>query len=64
MITVYDLSGTTICKREADTLVGDRSIWIDLFNPTAEEDAALEAALAIDVPTRLEMREIEESNRF
>ncbi len=64
MITVYDVSGTTICKRQADTLVGERTIWIDLLSPTPEEDAALEAALAIDVPTRLEMREIEDSNRF
>lgn len=64
MINVYDVSGTTICKRQADTLVGERTIWIDLLSPTPEEDAALEAALAIDVPTRLEMREIEDSNRF
>mgnify|MGYP003382189492 CR=1 FL=1 len=64
MITVYDVSGNTICKREGGTLIGDTSIWIDLLNPTPDEDGALETALSVDVPTRLEMREIEESNRF
>ena len=40
------------------------TVWFDLFEPTAEEEKAVEAALKIDVPTREEMREIEASNRL
>lgn len=40
------------------------AIWIDLFEPTQEEEAAVEAALGIDVPMREEMEEIEISSRL
>lgn len=40
------------------------AVWIDLLNPTAEEDKAVEAATGTMVPTRDEMQEIEESSRF
>jgi magnesium transporter len=40
------------------------ALWFDLFNPTDEERARVEAALAIALPTREEMREIEPSSRF
>src|SRR3569832_1564003 len=39
-------------------------LWIDLRDPTPEEEQRVESALSIDVPTREEMREIEASNRF
>src|SRR5688500_13262002 len=39
-------------------------VWIDLLEPTPEEERAVEAALNIDVPTREEMKEIETSNRL
>jgi magnesium transporter len=44
--------------------VPDEAIWIDLVEPTADEEARIEQFLRIDVPTREEMREIETSNRF
>jgi magnesium transporter len=44
-------------------LPGD-ALWIDLRDPTPEEEQLVEKALGIDVPTREEMREIEASNRF
>ena len=44
--------------------VPDDAIWIDLREPTAEEESRIEQFLRIDVPTREEMREIETSNRF
>ncbi len=61
-------SGGTSCDAiektpEGLTLPAD-VVWIDLFNPTPEEDAAVEAALGISVPTREEMREIEASSRL
>jgi magnesium transporter len=40
------------------------AIWIDLLVPTPEEEKAVEALLAVDVPTREEMKEIETSNRL
>ena len=40
------------------------AIWLDLFDPTPEEVAAIERHLAIDVPTPEEMREIEVSSRL
>jgi magnesium transporter len=40
------------------------AVWIDLLEPTPEEERAVEAALNIDVPTREEMKEIETSNRL
>jgi magnesium transporter len=39
-------------------------LWIDLLEPTAEEEKLVEETLHIDVPTREEMREIEASNRL
>ena len=39
-------------------------MWIDLREPTPEEEQFVESTLGIDVPTREEMREIEASNRF
>jgi magnesium transporter len=39
-------------------------VWIDLLEPTAEEEKGVEQALNINVPTREEMREIESSNRL
>lgn len=40
------------------------AIWIDLLAPTKDEETLTETALAIDLPTREEMREIEISSRL
>ena len=64
MLTTYDHQGTGLAKRDGMTPVTDATVWIDLLNPTAEEDAFVEKALGISVPTRAEMREIEASNRL
>ena len=62
MLSRYALQGSgLVCLNNAafsDTL------WIDLFEPTPEEERAIEAECGIDVPTREEMREIETSNRL
>ncbi len=64
MLTTYDHQGTGLAKRDGMMPVTDTTVWIDLLNPTAEEDAFVEKALGISVPTRAEMREIEASNRL
>ena len=40
------------------------AIWLDLVEPTAEEEKDVEAALGIDIPTRGELEEIEASSRL
>lgn len=39
-------------------------IWIDLLEPSPEEERQVEASLGIDVPTHEEMQEIEASSRL
>jgi len=39
-------------------------VWIDLLNPSAAEDAFVEALLGIEVPTRDELKDIEPSSRL
>jgi magnesium transporter len=40
------------------------TVWIDLLDPTREEELAVEKALGLAVPTREEMDEIEASSRL
>lgn len=40
------------------------ALWIDLINPTREEENIVEQWTGITIPTREDMGEIEESNRF
>jgi magnesium transporter len=40
------------------------AVWTDLLAPSPEEEAAVEAELGIDLPTRADMREIEPSARI
>src|SRR3982751_5016505 len=42
----------------------DGAVWIDLFNPSAAEDKAVERLAGIAVPTREDMQEIEISSRL
>lgn len=66
MIRVYR-SGCTACEPStvdpADWTLPPDTLWIDLINPTREEDAAVERALGLFVPTREEMAELEASSR-
>ena len=40
------------------------ALWIDLLEPTPDEEKIVEHALNVDVPSREEMKEIETSNRL
>ncbi|MFZ4541572.1 MAG: magnesium transporter CorA family protein [Rickettsiales bacterium] len=42
----------------------EHAVWIDLLNPTKEEEKAVEEFLQMEIPTREEMSEIEVSNRL
>ncbi|MFV0295275.1 MAG: magnesium transporter CorA family protein [Hyphomicrobiaceae bacterium] len=63
MLTVYEPAGDAL-KARADGELVDKAIWIDLIEPTEEEERAVEAYLNLDLPTRAETREIEDSSRL
>ncbi len=48
----------------AGSAIPPDAIWLDLLEPTPSEERQVESSLAIEVPTRDEMREIESSNRL
>ena len=51
-------------KQLPDAAATDRALWIDLLSPTPEEDEQVEQLLAITIPSRAEMEEIELSDRL
>ena len=63
MRIVFDHVGGVLKKRE-DALLTDTAVWIDLIDPSIEEEHEVERFVGLDVPTRAEIREIEASNRF
>ena len=66
MITAYvrkNGSLSPVAVQRDQPLPAD-AIWIDLLAPTKEEEALAEAGLAVELPTREEMREIEISSRL
>lgn len=40
------------------------TIWLDLLNPSSDEERLVETFLGVDVPTAQEIEEIEDSSRF
>jgi magnesium transporter len=64
MLVTYQSNGAGLTKSEGLTPITESAVWIDLINPTQEEDKHVESALGIEIPTRAEAREIEASNRL
>lgn len=69
MLNIFVPTLQGLGKVEPDTASGtpripDQFLWLDLLEPTLEEEKLVEAALGIEVPTREEMKEIETSNRL
>jgi magnesium transporter len=65
MLAIYDAADGVLVRRESDAgRVTAGTVWIDLLNPTRDEDLVVEQALSISVPTREEMAEIEASSRL
>jgi magnesium transporter len=54
--------------KDAELRMGDRApnglVWVDLLEPTAEEDKFVSSLLGVEIPTREEMQEIEASSRL
>lgn len=70
MITYYQAEGGHLVAGrgpspdKAMSGAGRGPVWIDMLSPTETEEAAVEALLGFDIPTREEMEEIEISSRL
>ena len=64
MLAIYDAADGALVKRDGATSVTPSTVWVDLFNPTKDEDVLVEQAVGVSVPTREEMAEIEASSRL
>src|ERR1043166_9577491 len=66
MFSVFVPSESSLKKLSAvdPAALPDNAVWIDLLNPTMEEDRAVERLAGIAVPTREDMQEIEISSRL
>jgi magnesium transporter len=66
MMNLYSIHGKGLEKLEkplSERTAGG-ALWIDLADPTEQEEAVVEKLLGLDIPTQEEMREIEESSRI
>lgn len=65
MLQVYVRNGDSI-ERALKESIHDLSkiVWIDIYEPTRDEEVFLESLLKIDIPTRDEMHEIEFTSRL
>jgi len=63
MLTIYDAQGQGLVKRDSLEAC-EAAVWIDLLNPSKEEERQVEGLLGIEMPTREEMHEIEVSSRL
>ena len=66
MLATYATSNACLASHPVGLIPGvpPDAVWIDLHDPTHEEEAAVEAFLRIDIPTREELAEIEASSRL
>ena len=64
MLKTYQLLNGGLRAAPLGDGIGPQDIWIDLFDPTAEERHLVTAALGLDMPTHEDMQEIEVSSRL
>jgi magnesium transporter len=66
MLTVYVPRGTTLEPHPlvAGEQIPEAAVWLDLINPSLEEDKLVEQRVGVAIPTREEMQEIEISSRL
>lgn len=64
MIAFYAPDHKKLVKQALKPSLPDHTVWIDMMDPSLEEEAMVETALKIDVPTREEMKGIEFSKRL
>jgi magnesium transporter len=64
MLTIYESRSGTLTRQKGKPKIGEEAVWIDLLNPTEDEERKVERALKFNVPTREEQQEIEASSRL
>jgi magnesium transporter len=64
MLTIYELRAGALAPQKGKPRFTEEAVWIDLLNPTPQEESKVEKALKLDVPTREEQQEIEASSRL
>ena len=66
MLSVYCLvpAGLKRLERDPGAPLPEDAVWLDLLEPSPEEERLVEQRLGLDIPTREEMREIESSARL
>jgi magnesium transporter len=66
MLTTYTVQNGTLAVRDGvrEPEAIRAAVWIDLLNPTLEEEALVQTSLSLEIPTREEMEEIESSSRL
>ena len=64
MLTIYENRAGTLTRQKGKPRIGEEAVWVDLLNPTQEEEKKVERALKFNVPTREEQQEIEASSRL
>ena len=66
MLTVYGSENDYLVENTAEATMSRlaEAVWIDMVEPTQEEEKSVETALNIDIPTRGELAEIEASSRL
>jgi magnesium transporter len=66
MLTTYAVQNGNLvqCSDLGDVAALRGAVWLDLLNPTLEEERAVQNALNFEIPTREEMQEIESSSRL
>jgi magnesium transporter len=66
MLSAFVPTDSSLKKMQAEDLASlpEGAVWVDLVNPTAAEDRAVERLAGIAVPTREDMQEIEISSRL
>lgn len=66
MIAIYSFADGGLRKTDfrPDGSLPDNVVWVDLLEPTKQEEQIIEQALGIEAPTREEMQEIEISSRL
>ena len=64
MLDVYVRRDGRLQRRASPDEIPADAVWIDMLSPSAEEEAIVERAIGVDVPTREEMQEIEASSRL
>ena len=64
MLTIYEQRSGALQRQKGKARITEATVWIDLLNPTPEEEGQIERGLKLDVQTREEQQEIEVSSRL